>query len=48
MPVDHAAIAAILGITLADEPHRREHAIEVELPFLQHALGGERFAIETT
>ena len=24
----------------ADEPHRREHAIEVELPFFQRALPG--------
>ena len=30
------------ALTLADEPHRREHAIEVELPFLQRALGRDR------
>ena len=30
---------------LADEPHRREHAIEVELPFLQRALGRDRFGL---
>ena len=29
------------GVVLADEPHRREHAIEVELPFLQRALGDD-------
>ena len=33
------------GVALADEPHRREHAIEVELPFLQRALGRDRFAL---
>src|SRR5918993_1220368 len=32
LPVEHAAIAGIPGVALADEPHRREHAIEVELP----------------
>ena len=32
----------IPGVELADEPHRREHAIEVELPFLQRALGRDR------
>ena len=45
MPVDHVAIAGIPGVELADEPHRREHAIEVELPFLQRALGDDRFAL---
>ena len=45
IPVDHAAIAGIPGVALADEPHRREHAIEVELPFLQRALGRDRFAL---
>lgn len=43
IPVDHAAITAIPGVVLADEPHRQEHAIEVELPFLQRALGCDRF-----
>src|SRR4051812_48566055 len=43
VPVDHAAIAGIPGVQLADEPHRREHAIEVELPFLQGALGHDQF-----
>jgi MEMO1 family protein len=46
VPVDHAALADLPGVGLADEPHRREHAIEVELPFLQRALGGgDRFAL---
>jgi AmmeMemoRadiSam system protein B len=45
IPVDHAAIAGMPGVALADEPHRREHAIEVELPFLQRALGRDRFAL---
>ena len=45
IPVDHAAIAGIPGVALADEPHRREHAIEVELPFLQRALGRDRFGL---
>ena len=45
IPVDHAAIAGIPGVQLADEPHRREHAIEVELPFLQRALGRDRFGL---
>jgi AmmeMemoRadiSam system protein B len=45
IPVDHAAIAGIPGVVLADEPHRGEHAVEVELPFLQRALDGNRFAL---
>jgi AmmeMemoRadiSam system protein B len=45
IPVDHAAIAGMPGVALADEPHRREHAIEVELPFLQRALGRDRFGL---
>lgn len=40
LPVDRAAITDLPGVVLADEPHRREHAIEVELPFLQRTLGG--------
>jgi AmmeMemoRadiSam system protein B len=39
VPVDRGALAELPGVTLADEPHRREHALEVELPFLQRALG---------
>ena len=42
VPVDREALTALArlpGVVLADEPHRREHAIEVELPFLQRALG---------
>lgn len=45
IPVDHAGITGIPGVQLADEPHRREHAIEVELPFLQRALGRDRFGL---
>ena len=44
VPVDHAALAGLPAAILADEPHRREHALEVELPFLQRALG-EGFAL---
>ncbi len=48
VPVDREALTAVAdlpGVVLADEPHRREHAIEVELPFLQRVLGGESFAL---
>ena len=48
VPVDRGAVAALAGlpgVALADEPHRREHAVEVELPFLQRALGGGGFAL---
>jgi MEMO1 family protein len=48
VPVDRAAVAALAGlpgVVLADEPHRREHAVEVELPFLQRALGTDSFAL---
>lgn len=37
--VDREAIHDLAGVMAADEPHRREHAIEVELPFLQRTLG---------
>lgn len=42
VPVDRTAIQAIRDlpqIRLADVPHRDEHALEVELPFLQAVLG---------
>jgi AmmeMemoRadiSam system protein B len=42
VPVDRAAIEAIQGpswVEVADGPHRPEHALEVELPFLQTILG---------
>ncbi len=45
VPVDRVALADLPAVVVADEPHRREHAIEVELPFLQRALGGDRFAL---
>jgi hypothetical protein len=41
VPVDGAAIATVRDlpqVRLADVPHRPEHALEVELPFLQTAL----------
>lgn len=31
-------IAALPGVSVADEPHREEHSLEVQLPFLQEAL----------
>ena len=40
VPVDRTAID-LPGVVRADEPHRREHAIEVELPFLQRVLPGD-------
>ena len=43
VPVDREAVSALahrLGVVVADAPHVREHAIEVELPFLQRALPG--------
>jgi len=42
VPVDRAALAAIAdlpGVRAADAPHAPEHALEVELPFLQTVLG---------
>jgi AmmeMemoRadiSam system protein B len=42
VPLDGEAIAGILDlpqVALADAPHRPEHALEVELPFLQVVLG---------
>jgi AmmeMemoRadiSam system protein B len=44
--IDRAAVASITDlpqVRRADDPHRREHALEVQLPFLQNVLG--RFAI---
>lgn len=40
--LDRAAIAALLDaglVTIDDRAHAPEHSLEVELPFLQHALG---------
>ncbi len=42
VPVDREALAAIAdlpGVVEADAPHAPEHALEVELPFLQMLLG---------
>jgi MEMO1 family protein len=46
VPVDRAAIDAIVDlpqVNVADAPHEPEHALEVELPFLQTIL--EKFSI---
>ena len=42
VPVDRAGVTALVDQGLAtvdDRPHRPEHAIEVQLPFLQRVLG---------
>ena len=42
VPVDRESLSALAGLRfvgLADEPHAPEHALEVELPFLQLRLG---------
>jgi AmmeMemoRadiSam system protein B len=42
LELDRAALAGLVAEGLAqfhDEPHAREHSIEVELPFVQRALG---------
>jgi MEMO1 family protein len=42
VPVDRAALATLAdlpGVRAADAPHAPEHALEVELPFLQTVLG---------
>jgi AmmeMemoRadiSam system protein B len=42
LPVDRRAIKALRGqpfVGIADAPHIREHALEVQLPFLQRVLG---------
>jgi AmmeMemoRadiSam system protein B len=33
-----ASIAALPGVVVDDEPHRQEHSLEVQLPFLQAVL----------
>jgi MEMO1 family protein len=41
VPVDEGALSEVAGlsiVTRSDRPHAPEHAIEVELPFLQHVL----------
>jgi AmmeMemoRadiSam system protein B len=43
VPVDVAAVAELLAlpsVRRTDGPHRREHAIEMQLPFLQRVLHG--------
>ena len=42
VPLDAAGVTAALrvpGVAVADEPHRQEHSLEVQLPFLQRLLG---------
>ncbi|KAF7600904.1 MAG: AmmeMemoRadiSam system protein B [Candidatus Dactylopiibacterium carminicum] len=42
VPVDHDAVFAMAqraGVLVDDRPHAREHALEVQLPFLQTVLG---------
>lgn len=42
VPVDEGALAALQGlpqVTASDRPHAAEHALEVQLPFLQAVLG---------
>lgn len=42
VPVEEEAVAAIADlpqVRVMDSAHEREHALEVELPFLQHVLG---------
>ena len=42
VPVDHAALAAVTGlpqVVFSDAAHAQEHALEVQLPFLQTVLG---------
>jgi AmmeMemoRadiSam system protein B len=42
LPVDRSAIETLRGrpsVEIADAPHVREHALEVQLPFLQRVLG---------
>jgi AmmeMemoRadiSam system protein B len=35
-------LAALDGVTVTDQPHRLEHSLEVQLPFLQMLLGDFR------
>ncbi|MFI4985928.1 MAG: AmmeMemoRadiSam system protein B [Alphaproteobacteria bacterium] len=42
LPLDREAIARIAGlpqVTISDEPHRLEHGLEVQLPFIVACLG---------
>jgi AmmeMemoRadiSam system protein B len=42
VPIDRAAIEAVADlpqVVLADRPHAQEHALEVQIPFLQAVLG---------
>jgi AmmeMemoRadiSam system protein B len=50
LPVDRPAIEALRGLPLvgiADAPHVREHALEVQLPFLQQVLGMPRRTVSS-
>ncbi len=39
VPVDQEAIRSLEGVDLFDAAHQQEHSLEVQLPFLQQALG---------
>jgi AmmeMemoRadiSam system protein B len=46
IPIDQAlraAVAGLPGVVVDDEPHRQEHSLEVQLPFLQTVL--DRFTL---
>jgi AmmeMemoRadiSam system protein B/AmmeMemoRadiSam system protein A len=48
VPVDHAALARLADlaqVVTSDAAHAREHALEVQLPFLQQVLGGEGWSL---
>ncbi len=41
VPVDREALAGLQGlgqVRIADEPHRQEHSLELQIPFLQRVL----------
>jgi MEMO1 family protein len=43
VPIDRAVVTRLIETKLAgvlDAAHAREHSLEVQIPFLQHALGG--------
>ncbi len=42
VPLDEAVRGALIraGVSIDDTPHRAEHSIEVQLPFIQHCLPG--------
>lgn len=42
VPVDIEALARLADVPVSSETHRREHSLEVELPFLQKVVPGAR------